>query len=69
MKTAKATLIYMIDLLSYYLRELKDVQDSQDEQFLYGEKLAYTECLEILSQWKNAEKFGVPRDIEKVFPL
>ncbi|MBQ9113918.1 MAG: hypothetical protein IJY05_03240 [Clostridia bacterium] len=69
MKNAKETLIYMIDLLTHYLTELKDVQDTPTQQFLYGEKLAYTECLEILAHWKNAEKFGVPANIEKIFPL
>lgn len=68
-KTAHEVLIYMIDILTMYLQELSDVTNTPNEQFAYGEKTAYTECLEFIAEWKNAEKFGVPADVEKVFPL
>ena len=68
-KTAQEVLTYMIDVLIMYLRELDDVSNIPSEQFAYGEKTAYTECLEMIGEWKHAEKFGVPADIEKVFPL
>ena len=59
----------MIDLLMVYLQDLSDVKDRPQTQFTYGEKTAYIECLECIAQWKNAEKFGVPADVEKAFPL
>lgn len=68
-KTAQEVLTYLITILLAYLEELSDVVNIPQEQFAYGEKTAYTECLEILSEWKYAEKFGVPVDVEKVFPL
>ena len=63
------TLIYLIDLLLFYLEELKDEKDIPSQQFTYGEKTAYTECLEVLQLWKHSHEHGLDFDIEAKFPL
>lgn len=67
--TAKDTIIYLKDLLFFYLDDLKEVTDRQDTLFAYGEKTAYTECLEVLQLWENADRYGLDFDIEKKYPL
>lgn len=64
-KTAEQTLDYTIALLIRYLTELSEVSDTPEQQFAYGEKTAYTECLELLLEYANAS----PLDVETVFPL
>ena len=68
-KNATELLQDMIGLLTFYLTELSDVLNLEETQFLYGEKTAYTECLEMLSCWDQAEKYGLNRDVEMRFPL
>ena len=68
-KTAEQTVSYMIQLLTDYLTELSDVHDTPNEQFAYGEKTAYTECLEILSSWEHAKQHGLTENVETRFPL
>ncbi|MCM1296877.1 MAG: hypothetical protein NC311_15165 [Muribaculaceae bacterium] len=63
------TLIYLIDLLLFYLEELKDEKDIPSEQFAYGEKTAYTECLEVLQLWKHSKRHGLDFNIETKYPL
>lgn len=68
-KKSDEILSYMIDLLTEYLAELSDVRDVPAAQFAYGEKTAYTECLEILAKWENAERYGLNFNVEERFPL
>lgn len=68
-KKSHEILAYMIDLLTEYLTELSNVSDNPTEQFAYGEKTAYTECLEILAEWEDAERHGLNLDVEARFPL
>ena len=69
-KTAEEVLLDMIDLFICYLTELNGARaDAQESQFAYGEKTAYVECLELISQWKKAEKHGLDFCIEERFPL
>lgn len=63
------TFIYLKELLLFYLDDLKDVTDSQSTLFEYGEKTAYTECLEVLQLWEHAARYGLDFDIEKKYPL
>ena len=67
--TATELLTYMIDLLTSYLIELSDVCDTPNQQFSYGEKTAYVECLEILAYWENADENGLNYEVENRFPL
>ncbi len=55
-QTAEEILVYMIELLSYYLEELQAVEKID---FFYGEKTAYVECLEIVQQWECAEDIHI----------
>ena len=66
---AKASLIWIERWLESVIEELLKVKDGRDEQFAYGEKVAYTECYEKLGIWKDAKRYGWEEDIEKKFPL
>ena len=65
--TAEETLQYVIKNLLTYLEELKEVEDSESEQFMYGEKIAYIECLEMIKFWESADNSGLNIDIEFLF--
>lgn len=68
MKAAEV-LEYMATTLLDYLEELKDVQSDDKNNFCYGERIAYTECLEIIQYWEKANQIGLDFDIEKRYPL
>lgn len=59
----------MIGLLLQYVEELSKEQNTANAAFAYGERTAYTECLEILQKWEYAETAGLDFDIEKKYPL
>lgn len=63
--TARATLIYMIKMLTECLEELKS---TAKDGFTYGEKTA-AECLEIIQLWEESESNGLDYEIEERFPL
>ena len=71
MKKANATqtLQKMMAWLVMNLEELKELQDTGENDFAYGEKTAYIECLEAIACWKKAEQFGLNYDIEERYPL
>ena len=60
--TARETLLQLIELLLYYLEDLERITQHDENQFAYGEKTAYTECLE-------AELFGLDFEVEARYPL
>ena len=62
---ATDTILYLIELLLLYLDELKEIKDGSASPFAYGEKTAYTECLEVLQQWDGANRNGLDFDIKK----
>ena len=69
-KTSEEILIMMIELLLLYIEELFEYKTNDEaHQFQYGERLAYTECLEWIQLWEKAEEYGLYFDIEKRFPL
>ena len=68
-KTANELLIFLIPLLTSYLEELSSSSALDENQFCYGEKTAYTECLEWLKEWEFAEMFGLDFEVENRFPL
>ena len=68
-KTADEVLIFLISLLTTYLEELASSTALDKDQFFYGEKTAYTECLECLQDWEFAKVFGLDFDVEERFPL
>ncbi len=67
--TAEETLTYLIEIVSSYLEELSQYDIYEKNAFIYGEKTAYVECLEILQKWKDARENGLNYDIEERFPL
>ena len=71
MHEQKATQILhnMISYLKEALDELSDTSDKPSTQFAYGEKTAYVECLEWLSEWESAAEHGLNFDIEERYPL
>ena len=68
-KTANELLNFLISLLTVYLEELSSASALDADQFCYGEKTAYAECLELLQQWECAEANGLDFDVENRFPL
>ena len=68
-KTANELLNFLITLLTSYLEELSTSSALDEDQFCYGEKTAYTECLELLQEWEFAEVNGLDFNVEKRFPL
>lgn len=68
-KTAEKVLTTMISVLTSYLMDLSDISDNNENPFAYGEKTAFTECLEFIQEWEQAEENGLNFDIEKRFPL
>lgn len=68
-KNANDLVEAVITLLTVYLEELSDVKDVPNQQFIYGEKTAYTECLEWLMHWDKAEQKGLLFNVEQRFPL
>lgn len=69
MRTAEETLGDLAELLLFYLEELKETNISDKNQFCYGERTAYTECLEIIQYWEKAKEYGLDFDIEGKYPL
>ncbi|MBR2971055.1 MAG: hypothetical protein IKC48_04605 [Clostridia bacterium] len=68
-KSSEEVLEMMIQLLLVYLEELSVFKDIDGEQFLYGERTAYTECLEMIQEWEYADINGLNFDIEEKYPL
>ncbi|MBE5737875.1 MAG: hypothetical protein E7348_05685 [Clostridiales bacterium] len=66
---AKEVLELMISVLLRYLEEMKEFQDIDSEQFEYGERVAYVECLEYVQLWERSKEYGLDFDIEKKYPL
>lgn len=67
-KNADEVLENMIRTLLLYLEELSE-SEKDGNGFLYGERTAYTECLEWAQEWEKAEEVGLDFDIEKRYPL
>ena len=66
---AEEVLKMLIDLLLEYIDDLKDYKDQESTQFQYGERSAYTECIEYIQLWERAEENGLTFDIEERYPL
>ncbi len=65
--TARETLRYVAANLERSLKELQS--QIQPNDFTYGERTAYVECLEWIKRWRHAEQNGLNYDVEKRFPL
>lgn len=59
----------LIDILLTNLEELKSYIDKEGEQFEYGEKCAYIECLEYVKLWNKADDNGLDFEIEERYPI
>ncbi len=69
MLDAEETLLYLIEILLISMEELKDYKNTKEQQFQYGERVAYTECMEIVQKWKKAAQNGLNFNVEEVYPL
>ena len=72
MKKSEEILANLIELLTTYLTELNGARvDAPKDQFAYGEKTAYVECLEYLAEWEGAVAYGLKSadDVERRYPL
>lgn len=68
-KNSDEILTTLIFFLKQNLKELSKYKDKTGEQFQYGEKIAYTECLEVIQDWDKAKLNNLNFDIEKKYPL
>ncbi len=68
-KTDRETLIALMTFLKHNLEELKDIRDDDENQFAYGEKVAYLECYERLGLWRDAAAYGWNPSAEDEYPL
>lgn len=68
-KKAEKVLEMLAILLLSYVDELFEYKDTPSTQFAFGERVAYTECLEWLQCWENAPQIGLDFEIEKRYPL
>lgn len=68
-KNAEEVLEMMIRLLILSIEELMEYRNVEGQEFEYGERLAYTECLECIQTWKYAEVNGLDFDVEERYPL
>lgn len=66
---ANEVLELMREILIGYLEQLKGYKDVPEEQFQYGEKVAYIECLEYIQMWIKADEKGLNFDIAKRYQL
>lgn len=60
---------FLIEKFLVYVDDLKDYQDVEGEEFQFGERVAYTECLEYLQMWIHAAEYGLDFDVEERYPL
>ena len=68
-KSSDDLLKFMIEMLLVYIEARFPYKDVEGEQFQYGERVAYTECLEWLQKWEYAEINELDFDIEQRYPL
>ena len=68
-KNSDEILKTLIFFLKQNLKELSKYKDKAGQQFQYGEKIAYTECLEVIQDWNKAKSNNLNFDIEKKYPL
>ena len=68
-KSSEEILETMIKLLLAYIEELYEYKNEENTLFQYGERTAYTECLEWIQLWRYAEINGLDFDIEEKYPL
>ena len=60
------------DLSKYLIlriKELREYKDTEEQTFQYGERVAYTECLECLQHLAKNSHCVPGVDIEKKYPL
>ncbi len=68
-RSAEEVLKTMIERLTLYLEELSKCGAVAGELFQYGEKTAYTECLEWIRFWEYAEDYSLDFEVESRYPL
>lgn len=62
---AEQVLINLINVISTSLEELNSCEIKN--QFVYGEKTAYVECLELINLWDNSPLKQSNIDLEKKY--
>jgi len=67
--TAEEVLAKMIDVLLEYLEELYVYDNYANCQYQYGEKVAYLDCLLMITQWAKAKEYGLDFDIEDKYKI
>ena len=63
------TLKDLADFLLKCIEELMEYKETTESEFQYGERVAYTECLEYLQYLTTGIDLGLDFDIEERYPL
>lgn len=67
---AAQVLIYMIEQLKENLQDLNQpLREYGDPSFVFGEKTAFVECLEMIQLWSGAKRNGLGWRIEERYPI
>ena len=69
MEDAEEVFMYMKERIEEYLECINAMGSLEDDDFTYGEKTAYVECLEMMQLWVKAKKLGLDYRIEGRYPL
>ena len=65
-RSAETVLNYMKEVIESNLDELNG---HEEDEFCYGGKTAYVECLEIIQEWEGAKRVGLDYNVEERYPL
>lgn len=68
-KRIKRVLKELSKYLILCIEELREYKDTEEQTFQYGERVAYTECLECLQNLSKDSHCVPGFDIEKKYPL
>lgn len=68
-KRIKRILKELSKYLILCIEELREYKDTKEQVFQYGERVAYTECLECLQLLVKDSRCVPEIDIEKKYPL
>ena len=62
---AEEVLINLISIITLNLEELKNY--SSKNQFIFGEKTAYVECLEVIQSWEKSGQQNLNYNVQKKY--
>ncbi len=65
--TAEETLKAIISAVTWTLNDI--MSDTVDNDFTYGERTAYVDCLEQIQQWEKADRMGLDYNVANKYKI